>query len=88
MTSLDATSTYVIRAKMPTNIVLDIWMGNLGHTEHDPRDRPPEMERAACRHVANDVETEQMVSAGLDRKTGATLLSSVVQVTLSSVQAK
>ena len=31
-------------------------------------------------YVANDVETEQMLAAGVDRKTGAWLLSSVVQV--------
>ena len=35
-------------------------------------------------HVANDVETEQMLAAGVDRKTGAWLLSSVVQVLLPS----
>ena len=33
-----------------------------------------------CGYVANDVETEQMLAAGVDRKTGAWLLSSVVQV--------
>ncbi len=33
-------------------------------------------------YVANDVETEQMLAAGVDRKSGAWLLSSVVQVTL------
>ena len=32
-------------------------------------------------YVANDVETEQMLAAGVDRKTAAWLLSSVVQVT-------